>query len=190
MVFHDGPLATIAAPVDFVVSLARHHHLPSDYLPQLRLAMAPSTIYILGDELCPEYCEGEQAARIASADILSIVAGYVFTSDAERLSYERDGTLPAQVRELEFLRQRALWRWYRAVVDSAIERGYLDVAVGELQSCHDDLITGSSAEHKFSPAIVERQFELAGFRQLSKRAIGAPVAAELASMFVYEYGVD
>jgi hypothetical protein len=70
-----------------------------------------------------------------------------------------------------------------------VERGYYDIAVGELQSTHDDLITGSDAEHKFSASIVERQFALAGFQLLSKRMVGPADDAARQSMFVYEFSV-
>ena len=65
-------------------------------------------------------------------------------------------------------------------------RGYFDIAVGELKSAHDDLITGSDAEHKFSPFIVERQLALAGFKTLVRHPIGEPFLPERQSMFVYE----
>ena len=70
-----------------------------------------------------------------------------------------------------------------------MDRGYFDIAVAELQSTHDDLITGSDAEHKFGPMVVERQFALEGFRQISKQLIGPADDAERQSMFVYEYGL-
>jgi hypothetical protein len=80
-----------------------------------------------------------------------------------------------------------LWRWYRYVVDEAIERGYYDIAVSELQSTHDDLITGSDAEHKFSATVVEKQVELAGFERRGRRLIGDERTPELQSMFVFEF---
>jgi SAM-dependent methyltransferase len=180
---------TLEKPVDFVVSVARHHHLPHDYLPGVRKVMKPSGVYIFADELCPEYCEGEHAARIQKAEMLHIVGGYVLTSKADVAAFEQDRRIPDYAHNLERLRQRALWRWYRFVVDTAVENGHLDVAVGELQSAHDDLITGSDAEHKFSPLVVERQFNLAGFRQVSKRLVGPADAPERQSMFVYAYAL-
>jgi SAM-dependent methyltransferase len=183
--FHVGPVETLAQPVDVVMSIARHHHLPHDYLSGVRRALQPGGIYLLAEELCPEYCAGEHAARVAQAEVLHIVGGYVLTSQADVASY-KDGAMPAHVLELERLRRRALWRWYRFVVDLAVERGCYDIAVAELQSTHDDLITGSDAEHKFSPLIVERQFALAGFQLLSKQQIGPPEDPELQAMVVYE----
>ncbi len=186
---HLGPVETVTRPVDIVVSIARHHHLPHDYLSSLRHVLGSGGIYLLAEELCPEYCAGEHAARIAAAEALHIVGGYVLTSGAELASYRALGALPAHVLDLEKLRRRALWRWYRFVVDHAVDRGYYDIAVAELQSTHDDLITGSDAEHKFSPLIVERQFALAGFQLLSKQQIGPPDDAERQAMVVYEYAL-
>ena len=183
--FHAGPVETLAQPVDVVMSIACHHHLPHDYLAGVRGALQPGGIYLLAEELCPEYCAGEHARRVAQAELLHIAGGYVLTSQADVASYG-DGAIPAHVLDLERLRRRALWRWYRFVVDHAVERGCYDIAVAELQSTHDDLITGSDAEHKFSPLIVERQFALAGFQMVSKQQIGPPDDPELQAMVVYE----
>jgi SAM-dependent methyltransferase len=185
--FHHGPVETLARPVDIVVSIARHHHLPHDYLSGVRGVLGPGGVYLLAEELCPEYCADEHAARVARAEVLHIVGGYVLTSRDEVESYRALGTMPAHVRDLEEHRRRALWRWYRFVVDHAVERGCYDIAVAELQSAHDDLITGSDAEHKFSPLIVERQFALAGFELSTKQTIGPPDDPQRQAMVVYEY---
>jgi hypothetical protein len=184
--FHQS-LATLTAAPDIVVSLARHHHLPHGYLADVYRAMRTESVYVLGDELCPEYCDGEHRARIERAEVLEVRGGYVFTSAAEAAAFASSGAVPAAVLDLERRRQRSLWRWYRFVVDEAVEHGFFEVAVAELKSTHDDLITGSQAEHKFSPSIVEREFALAGFRRLSKQLIGPPDQLEHQSMFVYEY---
>jgi hypothetical protein len=184
--YHSGSLDSIHDGLDFAISIARHHHLPHDYLGALRSVMSPAMVYVLADELCPEYCHGQYAARIADAEVIHVIGGYVLTTHAEVTAFERSGAIPEIARELERLRQRSLWRWYRFVVDEAVERGYFDIAVGELKSTHDDLVTGSDAEHKFSPLIVERQLALAGFRLLSKRSIGPADDAARQSMFVYE----
>lgn len=184
--YNSGSLDAIGHGFDFAISIARHHHLPHDYLGALRSVMSTEMVYVLADELCPEYCYGQHAARIAEAEVIHVVGGYVLTTRAEVTAFERTGAIPEVARELERLRQRSLWRWYRFVVDEAVERGYFDIAVGELKSTHDDLVTGSDAEHKFSPLIVERQLALAGFRLLSKRSIGPADDATRQSMFVYE----
>lgn len=186
---YHASLTRLDEPVDLVISIARHHHLPHNYLTALHRIMDAKGTYVLGDELCPEYCTGEHQERIRRAEVLHVAGGYVLTSHAEVAAFKKDGTLPKHSLELEELRRRALWGWYRFVVDHAVDGGYFDVAAGELQSARDDLVTGSDAEHKFSPAIVERQFALAGFRQLSKRSIGPPDEPERQSMFVYEYAI-
>ena len=61
--------------------------------------------------------------------------------------------------------------------------------MSELKSTCDDFVTGSGAEHKLSPLIMEKQFELAGFRRLSRQLIGPTDEPERQSMFVYEYGL-
>jgi hypothetical protein len=185
--YHTGPLEKVAGPLDLVVSVARHHHLPHDYLTKLAPALSADTVYLFADEFCPEYCVGEHLARIEQAEVMRMAGGYVLTSRAEVEDYEASGAIPILARRMETERQRALWSWYRFVVDHAVEHGYFGVAVGELQSTHDDLITGSDAEHKFSPAIVERQFALAGFRRLSKQLVGPSDDPSKQSMFVYAF---
>jgi hypothetical protein len=188
VVYCSQRLGDISQAVDVVVSVARHHHLRHDYLGGVRQVVGDRGIYVLADELCPEYCYGEHAERIARAEVIHIVGGYVLTNFDEVRELQEHGTIPAAALAMEELRRRALWRWYRFVVDEAVERGYFDIAVGELQSTHDDLITGSDAEHKFCPSIVERQFALAGFALLSKRLIGPATDPARQSMFVYEFG--
>lgn len=186
---HAGPVETVRRPIDVVVSVARHHHLPHDYLSGVRGVLQSGGAYVLAEELCPEYCDAHHAARIARAEALHIVGGYVFTTQAEIEAYRALRTVPAHVLDLEERRRRALWRWYRFVVDHAVDRGYYDIAVEELRAAHDDLITGSDAEHKLSPLVVERQFALAGFELLSKRLVGPADDPERQSMVVYEYAL-
>jgi len=183
---HYATLAGLA-PFDLVYSIARHHHLPHDYLVEVRRVLKPNGAYLLADELCPEYCDGLQAARIRGAELLRVAGGYLLTNAAENANFDATGELPEPAVELENSRRRALWRWYRFVVDEAVERGYFDIAAGELQSARDDMVTGSDAEHKFSPLIVERQFELAGFRLVRKRPIAPAAPPEQQSFFVYEF---
>jgi SAM-dependent methyltransferase len=185
--FDGGPLHALAGQFDLVVSVARHHHLPHGYLSALHRVMKPGSVYVLADELCPEYCGDTDCERIARAEALHVAGGYVFTSRADLRAFEQGGVVPPYALELEDLRRRSLWRWYRYVVDRAVERGYFDIAAGELKSARDDLVTGSEAEHKFSPTIVEREFELAHFQRLSKNLIGPPDDTTRQSMFVYEF---
>ncbi len=187
--YHSGPLETLTQPIDLAISVARHHHLPHDYLLGLRAVVRPGGVYVLADEFCPEYCEGDHAERIACAEVIQVAGGYLLTTCSEVEEHRRSGAIPALARELEGARRVALWRWYRFVVDHAIDGGYFDIAAGELQSASDDLVTGSAAEHKFSPKIVERQLELAGFQLLAKRLIGPTDVPERQSMFVYEFSL-
>lgn len=184
---HEGPLSELNGSFDVVISVARHHHLPHDYLADVRRLLRPGGAYVVADELCPEYCFGEAAARIEMALRLDVVGGYLLTTDAEVNAYHQTGSISPHAQALELERRRALWLWYRFVVDEAVKRGYFDIAVGELQSTHDDLITGSEAEHKFSPLVVERQFALAGFRMFSKQLVGPPDEPARQSMFVYVF---
>jgi SAM-dependent methyltransferase len=185
--YHSGPLEQLPVRVNIVISVARHHHLPQDYLQPLARVLAPGAVYILADELCPEYCTSEDKARIANAPMLDVAGGYLLTSKDEERLFTQRGQLPLAALELESRRRRALWQWYRFVVDHAVERGYFDIAAGELQSAADDMITGSDAEHKFSPFIVERQLTLAGFRCLGRHPIGGTTDPEKQAMFVFEF---
>jgi hypothetical protein len=187
--FHTGPLDTLGGSFNLVVSVARHHHLPHGYLGAVRERLSTGAVYVLADELCPEYCPPLIRPLINQAEALYIVGGYVFTSQRDKVAFERTGAVPEYAAELERARQSALWHWYRFVADVAVERGYYDVASTELRSASDDLVTGSAAEHKFSPLIVEREFALAGFRQLSKHMVGPHDAPLRQSMFVYEYAL-
>jgi hypothetical protein len=163
--------------------------MPHDYLEHVHRLIAPNGLYIFGDELCPEYCHGEHAARLARAEVLRFAGGYLLTSKVEIEAFDRDRTVPDHARELENLRRATLWRWYRFVVDFAVERGHFEVAASELGSAREDLITGSDAEHKFSASVVERQIALAGLRPLTKQLIGMQEPAERQSFFVYEVGL-
>lgn len=189
VVFHSQPFRSWTEPVDIVLSGGTHHHMPHDYLAHVRTLLEPDGVYILGDELCPEYCHGEHAARLAQAEVLDFSSGYMLTARAEIDAYERDGTVPGHARELEDLRRVALWRWYRFVVDFAVERRQFEVAASELGSAREDLTTGSEFEHKFSAAVVERQLALAGLRPLVKQVIGEHEPPERQSFVVYEIGV-
>lgn len=183
---HHAVLAGLE-PFDLIYSIARHHHLPHDYLVEVRRVLKPTGAYLVADELCPEYCDEQHAARIRNAELLRVAGGYLLTNAAESADFDASGKLPQPAVDLENHRRRALWRWYRFVVDHAVERGYFDVAAGELQSARDDMVTGSDAEHKFSPLIVERQFELAGFRLVAKQPIAPAAPPEQQSFFVYEF---
>lgn len=173
-------------PFDILVSWGSHHHLSNVYLNHAKELLSPEGVFILGDEFCPEYCNAEDAARIAAAESIHIAGGYVLTSQAELEAYNTEKIVPPEAIDLERRRQWALWRWYKYVIDYAMARGNLTVVLAELQIARDDLTTGFGGEHKLSPLIIERDFELRGFQRLSKCSLGSD-AVELQSFFIYEF---
>jgi SAM-dependent methyltransferase len=174
-------------PVDVVLSWGAHHHLSRSYLEHTRRILAPGGVLVLGDEFCPEYCRGVHAERIDVASEIFVANGYVVTSPDEIAGFRERGEIPEAARELENLRRRALWRWYQYVIDTALERGCLEVVLYELRAARDDLDTSCGDEHKLSPRIVQRELQLAGFRQRSSYSVGQGEPAELQSFFIYEY---
>jgi hypothetical protein len=144
----------------------------------------------LGDEFCPDYCDTRDRERLAAADRIEIVNGLLLTSADEVGEHRRTGRTPEAALAMERRRQQALWRWYRYVVDYAMARDHVDVAVYELRAAHDDLITGSSEEHKLAAAIVERDLALRGFRQLTRQAFGPANEPEHLSFVIYELAVE
>ncbi|MDB4952946.1 MAG: hypothetical protein JWO36_515 [Myxococcales bacterium] len=186
VVLRSEPLSDLREPVDVILSAGAHHHLPSDYLHHARSLLRDDGAFVLADEFCPEYCTAEELAHLSRAPAIHLAHGYVLTSLDEIEQYRRAGTLPARAREMEGRRRRALWHWYRFVVDQAISGGHIEVAVAELQSARDDLVTGEEAEHKLAPSIVERQIALAGFHIARKHVLGPPQDPSLHSMITYE----
>lgn len=184
-----SPLEEWTEPLDILISWGAHHHLSKDYLDHAKRLLRPEGTLILGDEFCPEYCDAEDASRIAKAEVIHIANGFVLTSAAEVQTYQNEGYLPQRALDLEQRRQRALWNWYKYIIDYAMDHGYMDVALAELQITIDDLTTGFSNEHKLSPLFIERELELRGFLKLSKHLIG-PNAAKFQSFFIYEFAVE
>lgn len=176
-------------PLDIFISWGAHHHLPKHYLDHAKHLLSPDGIVILGDEFCPEYCNVEDTAKIAKAEVIHIADGLVLTSTEEVELYHKEGRVPQRVLDLEQRRQRMLWNWYKYVIDYAMNHGYMNVALTELQIALDDLTTRFGGEHKLSPLFTERDLELRGFRRLSKRAFG-PKAVEFQSFFIYEFAVE
>jgi SAM-dependent methyltransferase len=184
---YTGPLSRWERPIDILVSGGSHHHLPHDYLEHAFRLIVPGGAYLMGDEFCPEYLYGEHAQRLARCEALHFCDGFILTTAAERDAYQATKEVPPMATEAERLRKRALWHWYRFVVDHAMERDFVDVAIGELKSTHDDLITGSEDEHKYCPSIFERQMDLAGFIKVSRLFAGPPDDPKLQSFFLYHY---
>lgn len=184
-----GSVSNWTESVDVVISWGTHHHQPRTYLDHVKRFLAPGGLLILGDEFCPEYCFGEHAERIRDAARIYIANGYVLVDDEEIAAYERDGTIPEVAREIEKLRLQTLWRWYRYVVDWAMERDCLDVAVFELRAARDDLKTEDANEFKLSPLTVEKELESKGFEKRTRHATAPDEPLERQSFFIYEYGL-
>ncbi len=174
-------------PIDILISKGIHHHIPRGYLERVKKLIGPEGILILSDEFCPEYCVERYADRILNASHIYFARGYVLTTAEEIAAYERNGEIPAIAKEMETLRQHALWTWYKYVVDYAMERNCLNVAAEELRAAADDLNTKNSFEHKLSPMIVERELELNGYVQHSKYCVAPDQPIKYQSFFVYEY---
>jgi SAM-dependent methyltransferase len=175
--------------VDIVLSWGAHHHLPKNYLSHAKHILHQDGVIIVGDEFCPEYCENHHAKRIANAELIHIANGYILTTAEEVENYQQTGQIPEAALDLERRRQQALWTWYRYVVDYAMDRNCIGVAIEELRATHDDLITGLGIEHKMSPLIVEQEFRLGNFRQISKKVFGPSYAPEYQSFVIYELGI-
>jgi SAM-dependent methyltransferase len=174
-------------PVDILISWGSHHHLPRSYMDHARALLGEDAVFVLGDEFCPEYTDAADRARISAATVLEVVDGLVFTSAAEIEAYRQTGVAPESAQAMERRRRIALWRWYRYVVDYAVARDCFDVAIYELQSAHDDLITAFGDEHKMAPSIVERDMDLRGYRCLSRRSLGPVDEPDHQSFVVYEF---
>jgi SAM-dependent methyltransferase len=179
------PFSDWTESLDIIVSWGSHHHLSNNHLEHIRRTLRSDGIFILGDEFCPDYCTSQDLDRLQRADVIYLAEGFVLTTSSEVISYQQDGRIPSESRALEWRRQRALWKWYKYVVDYALAKANMTVALAELQIARDDLTTGFAGEHKLSPLIVERDLELQGFGRLSKKMLGSP-NPQLQSFFIYE----
>lgn len=183
----DRPLEAWSHPVDVVLCWGAHHHLSSGYANYLKNFLSPDGVFIVGDEFCPEYCDGNLAKRIVDADLIHMADGYVLTTEEEVQTFNANGELPPAAKAMEVARQNALWHWYRYVIDVALAHRCLSVVQYELHAVQDDLSTGCGDEHKMSPLIFEKEMQLAGLNQLSRHSVGADCPVNLQSFFVYEY---
>jgi cyclopropane fatty-acyl-phospholipid synthase-like methyltransferase len=174
-------------PLDVVVSWGSHHHLTPAYLDHVRHVLTPGGLFLIGDEFCPEYCFGDDLARIQDAEVIAICDGYVLTSHDEVSEYTKARTIPHAAIECEKRRQQALWAWYKYVVDIAFTRQNMTVAIAELHIAANDISTAFAEEHKLAPSIVERDLELRGFRMRSKHNLAPNRASRLQSFIIYEY---
>jgi SAM-dependent methyltransferase len=168
-------------PADVFISWGSHHHMPHNYLHKIRELLKPGGRFIVGDEFCPEYLTPAEL----SAGTAWIVDGYLFTSKDEERAYREKGAPPASVLQREEARRKALWTWYRYVIDQAVEQREWEVATLELQIARDDLVTAFADEHKTSPLLLETEMRAAGLEVLSKVCLGDREAA-LQSFVIYE----
>ncbi|MGW9210542.1 class I SAM-dependent methyltransferase [Embleya sp. NPDC055664] len=182
----DRPFQEWKKPLDVVISWGSHHHLPNTYLDHVRTLLVDDGVLIIGDEFCPEYCDDNDAARVTTAEVIHLADGLVLTSHREVAAYRADGVVPQWSRDLEAKRRRALWHWYKFVVDYAMAKDNWTVVLAELQITRDDLTTSFDEEHKLSPLIVRRDLELNGFRPLSTNVIGNR-PPDLQSFYLYEF---
>lgn len=182
----DRPFQEFTEPLDVVISWGSHHHLPNTYLDHVRQLLGSEGLLVIGDEFSPEYCDAGDAERVASAEVIHLAGGHVLTTREEVAAHRADGTVPDWSRELEAKRRRALWHWYKFVIDYAMARENWTVVLAELQITLDDLTTAFDEEHKLSPLIVRRDLELNGFRPLSTNVIGNR-PADLQSFYLYEF---
>ncbi len=189
VLLHEGSLEELSGSFDVIVSGGAHHHMPSGYLTHVRKLLSDSGVFVLADEFCPEYCSEEQLAHIAQAPLIHLANGFVLTSAGEVEDYEKHKLLPPRARQMENRRRRALWHWYRYVVDEAMRGDHVEVAIAELKSAHDDLITGEEMEHKLAPSILERQLALSGFSVLRKHVFGPENDPSLHSIMAYELSI-
>jgi SAM-dependent methyltransferase len=182
----ERSFAAFREPVDVLVSWGSHHHLPPAYVDHFRPLLGAAGTFVLGDEFCPDYLTDEDAARVLAAQTLRVARGFLLTRHEEIATFDATGVIPEWSRALERRRQQALWTWYRYVVDHAMERGIIAVAVDELRAAHGDLVTEYGDEHKLAARIVERDVTLRGFRSSSRKTFGPEDAPSLQSFVVFE----
>lgn len=168
----ERPFEEFAETVDVVVSWGSHHHLSHDYLGHVRQVLSKDGIFLVGDELCPEYFTQYDRDRVDASEKLVIEAGYLFDNDRDLQLYRSTGVVPEWSRRLEEGRRRALWAWYKFVGDYAITKNAWNVLISELQIAQDDLITDFSGEHKTSSHLLQRELKLAGFDVSERVVIG------------------
>jgi SAM-dependent methyltransferase len=171
-------------PVDVVISWGSHHHLPHDYLRHVQRVLTPGGRLIIGDEFCPEYLPFETRDALDRGEPFVLTDGYILVGrDIDE--YAQTGQVPERAWRLESQRRQALWRWYRYVVDYAVEHDAWDVAILELQIARDDLITGFAGEHKTSPLLLEHELQRSGFTSLQRCEL-SPRQPHLCSFVLFE----
>jgi SAM-dependent methyltransferase len=182
---HTGSFSEWKQPIDVLLSWGSFHHMPRAYLAHARTVLRPGGLVVIADEFCPEYLTPAMQARVRSAPAIHLANGHVLTSDAELAAFQATGELPAVAVEMERARQQALWTWYRHVVDVMMERSCINAALYELRTTRDDLDTAFGSEHKLSPTVAEREFELLGYDIVARHVSVAAATPARESFFVY-----
>lgn len=168
----DQPFEKWTETLDVAISWGTHHHMHHSYIEHVDRLLSPDGIFIIGDELCPEYLQSSDMERVNSATMVTIEDGYIFDNEADLYAYRKTGTVPQWSARLEGARRRALWEWYKFVGDYAAECGVWSVLISELRIAADDLVTSFAGEHKTSAFLLERELTLAGFSVIGKAVIG------------------
>lgn len=168
----DKPFDQWTAELDVIISWGTHHHLAHDYLDQVKRLLSADGIFIVGDELCPEYLTADDQARLDNAEMIVIEGGYIFDNDHDIKEFKDSGFVPAWNQKLEDGRRLALWEWYKFVGDFAAAKGMWSVLISEIQIARDDIITDFADEHKTSAYLLERELKLAGLSIQEKMTIG------------------
>jgi SAM-dependent methyltransferase len=182
------PFERWTEPVDVLISWGAYHHMmasPGHLAHVGRLLGATGTL-VLGDEFSPDYLDDADRARVAAAEVVHLAAGHVLLTHDDKARFEADGTIPDWSRELERRRRRALWTWYKHVIDVALDRQDDVVVDAELHIASNDIRTDFAHEHKLCLPLVLRDLELNGFVERARTALEE--RPELASFFILELG--
>ena len=180
----EQPFEQWDKPVDVVISWGSHHHFNHDYLLHIQQLIPDDGLFLVGDELCPEYLSESDMTRFDEAEILIIEGGYIFDNHHDLQKYKETGLVPEWNMELEEKRRRALWKWYKFVGDFAIIHDSWNVLISELRIARDDLITEFSEEHKTSAYLLQRELKMNGF-SIEREAIISDREPELLSTIIY-----
>ena len=173
-------------PVDVVISWGAYHHMmgSTSHLAHAASLLGPEGTLLFGDEFCPDYLDDDDRARLARAELVQVANGYVLHTHDELRAFEESGTIPEWSRAQESRRRRALWTWYKHVIDVAMDLGDDVVVDAELQIATNDIRTRFANEHKLPLPIVLRDLELNGFVERSRIALESDPAR--ASFFIVE----
>ena len=179
------PFRSWTRPVDVIISKGSLHHTDRKDLAHVSQVLANGGIFIVCDEFCPEFLTGAWRDRIDQAEQIIFSGGWVLTSEAEARAFHADNLVPKIAVDMERARQRALWTWYRYVIDEAIKRDCWETAVYELGAARDDLVTSAAQERKQPPSIAVKELSLLGYECLSSHCVDSEVDPEYQSFHIF-----